>query len=50
LRNGLNGLEADHQWGQDVVTNMAVEGLMALELNPNAANAVEAEGGEGKDD
>ncbi len=48
LRTGLNGLEVDHQWGQEVVTKIVAKGFVALELNPNMANAAQAKGGEGK--
>jgi hypothetical protein len=45
LRTGLNGLEVDHQWGQ---TKMAAEEFVVAELDPNAVNAAQAKGGEGK--
>jgi hypothetical protein len=48
LRTGLNGLEVNHEWDQEVVNEMAAEGLVAPELDPNAANAAQAKGGEGK--
>jgi hypothetical protein len=48
LRTGLNGLQMDHQLDQELVTEMATEGFVAPELDPNAVNAAQAEGGEGK--
>jgi hypothetical protein len=48
LRTGLNGLQVDHQWDCEVVAKMAAEEFVTLELDPNAANAAQAKGGEGK--
>jgi hypothetical protein len=48
LRTGLNGLQVDHRVDQELVTKMAAEGFAVPEFNPNAANAAQAEGGEGR--
>jgi hypothetical protein len=47
LRTGLNDLQVDHWVDQELVTKMAAEGFVVPELDPNAANAAQAEGGEG---
>jgi hypothetical protein len=41
-------LQGPYQLHQEVVTQMATERFVAPELDPNAANAAQAEGGEGK--
>ena len=38
LRTCFNGLEVNHQWGQEIVAKMAADGFVAPELNPSAAN------------
>ncbi len=48
LRTGFNGLQVDHWVDQELVTEMAVEGFVVPELDPNAANVAQAEGGEGR--
>jgi hypothetical protein len=48
LRTGFNGLKVDLWVDQELLTKMAAEGFVAPELDPNAANAVQAEGGEGR--
>jgi hypothetical protein len=35
----------DHQWGLEMVDEMAAEKFMAWELNPNTANTVQAKWG-----
>jgi hypothetical protein len=40
----------EHWVDQELVAKMAVEGFVVPELNPNAANAAQAEGGKGMDD
>ena len=47
LRTGFNGLEVDPWVDQELMTKMAAGGFVAPELDPNAANAAQAEGGEG---
>jgi hypothetical protein len=47
LRTGFNGLEVDPWVDQELLTEMAAGGFMVPELDPNAANATLAEGGEG---
>jgi hypothetical protein len=47
LRTSMNGLEVNHQWGQEIVAKMAADGFVAPELNPDAANAVQADGESG---
>jgi hypothetical protein len=44
LRTGMNGLEVNHQWGQEIMAKMAADGFVAPELNPDAATAAQAEG------
>jgi hypothetical protein len=48
LRTGMNGLEVNHRLGGKLAAKMAAEGFVAPELNPNTANAAQAEGGGGK--
>jgi hypothetical protein len=49
LRIGFIDLEVDPQVDQELLTKMATEGFLAPELDPNASNAAQAEGGEGND-
>jgi hypothetical protein len=44
----MNGLEVDHQWGQEMVAGMAVDRFVVPELNPNTANAAQAKVGGGE--
>ncbi len=48
LRTGFNGLQVNHRVDQELVTKDATEGFLAPELDPNAANATQAEDGEGR--
>ena len=52
LRTCFNGLEVDPWVDQELLTKMAVGGFVGpeSELDPNAANAAQTEGGEGKGD
>ncbi len=49
LRTGVNGLWVDPWVDQELLTEMAGGGFVVPELDPNAANAAQAEGGEGND-
>jgi hypothetical protein len=49
LRTGCNGLEVDPWVDQELLTKMAKEGFVVPELDPNAANAAQAEGRKGND-
>jgi hypothetical protein len=49
LRTGNNGLEVDPWVDQELLTKMAKEGFVAQGLDTNAADAAQAEGGEGND-
>jgi hypothetical protein len=46
LRTRMNGLEVNHQWGQEqeIAAKMAADGFVAPELNQDAVNAAQAEG------
>jgi hypothetical protein len=41
---GTNGLEVNHKLGRKIAAEMAVDGFMAPELIPNAANVAQAKG------
>jgi hypothetical protein len=43
LGTGMNGLEVNHQGGQAIVAKMVPDGFVAPELNPDTANAGQAE-------
>jgi hypothetical protein len=47
LRTGFNGLDVDPWVDQELLTKMAAGGFVEPELDPNAANTAQAEGGEG---
>jgi hypothetical protein len=49
LRTGYNGLEVDPRVDQELLSKIATGGLVVPELDPNTANAAQAEGGEGND-
>ncbi len=49
LRTGYNRLEVNHWVDQELLSKIAAGGFMAPELDPNAVNAAQAEGGEGND-
>ena len=49
LRTGYNGLEVDPRVDQELLSKIAAGGFVVPELDPNAANAAQAEGGEGND-
>jgi hypothetical protein len=44
LGTGMNHLEVNHQWGQEIAAKMAADGFVVPELNPDATNAAQAEG------
>ncbi len=47
METGYNGLEVDPRVDQELLSNIATGGFVAPELDPNAASAAQAEGGEG---
>jgi hypothetical protein len=49
LRTGFNGLEVDHWVDQKLLSDIVLGGFVVPELDPNAANAAQAGGGEGND-
>ncbi len=49
LRIGYIGLEVDSWVDQELLSEIAVEGFVVPELDPNAVNAAKAEDGEGND-
>jgi hypothetical protein len=49
LRTGCNGLGVDPRVDQELLSKIAAGGFVAPELDPNAANAAQAEGEEGND-
>jgi hypothetical protein len=44
----MNGLEVNHKLGCKIAARIAVDGFVAPELKPNAANVAQAEGVGGK--
>ena len=49
MRTGFNGLEVNHQMVEELLTEMAAEGFVVPEEDPNAADAAQAEDGEEND-
>jgi hypothetical protein len=49
LRTGYNGLEVDPRVDQELLSKIAAGGFVVPELDPNAANAAQAEGSIGND-
>ncbi len=49
LTSGYNGLEVDPRADQEILSKIAAGGFMVPEFDLNAANAAQAEGGEGND-
>jgi hypothetical protein len=47
LTTGTNGVEVNHKLGRKIAAEMTADVFVAPELNPNAANAAQAEGAGG---